>query len=151
MKVTRVRDTATSPELTADAAFVLALAHHALAFADSTTAEAERWLRIMRVYGQAGATLQALGVGEAPLDDGAARTLVPLPRRPRRDPRDAVRLVERRACALAVFRQADVVSTVDLMFALGEVYGDAFDRELRIRGASWQELVERLPLRRVAA
>src|ERR1700681_2842218 len=51
-----------------DAAMVLGMASTALPFARSVDAEAERWLRIMRLYGDAGTALQGLGVSEAPLE-----------------------------------------------------------------------------------
>ena len=42
-------------------------------FARSPEAEAERWLRILRLHGEAGTALQALGVSEGPLEaHGAA-------------------------------------------------------------------------------
>src|SRR6185436_17963364 len=57
--------------LSQDAALVVALAGTAIPFAHSAEDEAERWLRAMRLHGQVGAILQALGVGEAPLMTGA--------------------------------------------------------------------------------
>ena len=59
----------------------MALAGTAMPFAHSAEDEAERWLRALRLHGRVGATLQALGVGEAPLmtstegaSGGSART-----------------------------------------------------------------------------
>ena len=46
---------------------MLALAETAMPFAHSAEDEAERWVRVMRMHGQVGVALQALGVGEAPL------------------------------------------------------------------------------------
>src|SRR3954471_22427567 len=57
--------------LSQDAALVVALAGTAIPFAHSAEDEAERWLRAMRLHGQVGATLQALGVGESPLMTGS--------------------------------------------------------------------------------
>src|SRR2546423_8992159 len=51
-----------------DAAMVLGMASTAMPFADTSQAEAERWLRILRLHGEAGTALQALGVSEAPLE-----------------------------------------------------------------------------------
>src|SRR5271166_3680271 len=51
-----------------DAAMVLGMAATAMPFARSVDAEAERWLRILRLYGDSGTALQGLGVSEAPLE-----------------------------------------------------------------------------------
>src|SRR5439155_6215653 len=51
-----------------DAAMVLGMASTAMPFAESSEAEAERWLRILRLHGQAGVALQALGVSENALE-----------------------------------------------------------------------------------
>ena len=148
MGAQRLGHTFTTPELSADAAFVLALAHHALSHADSRAAEAERWLRILRVHGSAGAALQALGVGEAPLAESPLRSLPS--DRETLNPAAVVGEVERRARGLAFARGASVVSTVELILALAETYGSALERALRLRGTSCEELRERLPLRALA-
>ena len=57
--------------LSQDAALVVAFAGTAMPFAHSAEDEAERWLRALRLHGQVGAALQALGVGEAPLMTGS--------------------------------------------------------------------------------
>ena len=59
--------------LSQDAALVVALAGTAMPFAHSAEDEAERWLRALRLHGQVGAALQALGVGESPLMTGLGR------------------------------------------------------------------------------
>src|ERR1700742_561533 len=110
-----------------DAALVVALAGTAMPFAHSREDEAERWLRTMRLHGQVGATLQALGVGEAPLMTGSAPALAP-----------------ERAAELAAARRAENVTTADLLFAVMDVYGKLFDRALYLRGTSRDELAERL-------
>jgi hypothetical protein len=127
--------------LSQDAALVVALAGTAMPFAHSAEDEAERWLRALRLHGQVGASLQALGVGEAPLmtgseDEHAEGT-------PTRGP-DVLDEVTRRARDFAAGREAEAVGTADLLFAVFDVYGKLFDRVLYLRGASREELVEKL-------
>ena len=62
----------TSLPLSPDAATVVAFAGSALPFADSADDEVERWLRPLRLFGEAGAVLQGLGIGEARLSAPAA-------------------------------------------------------------------------------
>ncbi len=129
--------------LSQDAALVVALAGTAMPFAHSAEDEAERWLRAMRLHGQVGAALQALGVGESPLmtgsepNDGELRGSRPFGR-------EIVDRVARQARAFASARGADAVGTADIVFAVMEAYGRLFDRALYLRGASRQELLERL-------
>ena len=121
---------------------MLALADTAVPFAVSLEDEAERWVRVMRMHGQVGSALQALGVGEAPLESPAAGP----------DERgiteslgkQAVNAVGEAAGALARERGARIVTTVDVLFAVMELYGRAFDRALYVRGATRDELLERL-------
>jgi hypothetical protein len=131
-----------SPRISQDAAIVLALADTAVPFAGSLEDEAERWVRVMRMHGQVGAALQALGVGEAPLESPAAG-----PGEGDRSKalgRSAVNAVGEAAGALARERGSRVVTTVDVLFAAMELYGRAFDRALYVRGASREELIDRL-------
>ena len=128
--------------LSQDAALVAALAGTAMAFAHSTEDQAERWLRALRLHGQVGAALQALGVGEAPLmtraepvgdDPGVASAAEGMAER-----------VIARAGELASARAAGCVGTPDLLFSLLDLYGGLIDRALYVRGASRGELVEQL-------
>ena len=128
--------------LSQDAALVLALAGTAIPFAHSAEDEAERWLRVLRLHGQVGIALQGLGVGEAPL-------MTPVDGRD--DPsgsapfgREIVDDVAHRAMIFAAGRGADRTGTVDVLFAIIDVYGRMFDRALFLRGTSRDELVERL-------
>ena len=130
--------------LSQDAAIVLALAETAIPFASSREDEAERWVRVLRLHGQVGGALQALGVGEAPLETPAQPASVRLLRR-RPLGEDVVEMVTQKARVFAVGRRANAVCTVDVLFALFDVYGKAFDRALSIRGTSREELIERLP------
>jgi hypothetical protein len=127
--------------LSQDAALVVALAGTAMPFAHSAEDEAERWLRAFRLHGEVGTTLQAIGVGEAPLrtesEQPAGHGTPPL------GP-DVLDRVSRRASELAAEREADAVGTADLLFAVLDVYGNLFERMLYLRGTSREELAERL-------
>jgi hypothetical protein len=129
--------------LSQDAALVVALAGTAMPFAHSAEDEAERWLRALRLHGQVGAALQALGVGEAPLmtssaDEADSPGTPPLGA-------DVLDDVTRRAGEFAEARSADTIGTPDLLFAVLDVYGKHFDRVLYMRGTSRDELAEQLP------
>ena len=138
------RNDAQSIGLSQDAAIVLALADTAVPFAHSPEDEAERWVRVMRLHGWVGQTLQALGVGEAPLTTAAQPPGVRLLRR-RPLGEDIVQMVTDKSRDFAAGRGAGAVCTVDVLFALFAVYGKAFDRALYVRGTSREELIERLP------
>jgi hypothetical protein len=131
---------AESVKLSQDAAIVLGLAGTAMSFAHSREDEAERWLRVLRMHGRVGESLQALGVPEAPLMTYAR----PLPAEGTTPNAGAVDAVYRRASAMAVARAADRVGTIDVLFAVLATYRRAFDRALYIRGTSRDELLERL-------
>lgn len=131
-----------------DAAMVLGMASTAIPFADSREAEAERWLRLLRLHGHAGAALQALGVSEAPLEGHAEHALVP-PDASGRDPRDVVESVGARATAAAERRGGHTVETGDVLLAVMEEYGEDFDRVLRAHGTDRDEVLERLALEAV--
>jgi hypothetical protein len=124
--------------LSQDAALVVALAGTAMPFAHSAEDEAERWLRALRLHGQVGATLQALGVGESPLTEESTGHETP-PLGP-----GALDEVARRAADFAAGREAQTAGTTDLLFAVFDVYGELFDRTLYLRGTGREELVEKL-------
>jgi len=130
-------------ELSQDAALVAALAGTAMAFSHSAEDQAERWLRALRLHGKVGTALQGLGVGEASLPTGKE----PVVDRPGESPPlgdGAIDLLVKRAREHAGERPSPLVCTADLLFALLEVYGDVMDRALQARGASREELVQRL-------
>ena len=116
-------------------------------FARTPEAEVERWLRVLRLHGQVGIALQALGVSE-----------VPLPARARRAPiasgagaldagdRDAVARVTEHAVRIAGERGARALTTTDVLMAVMHVYGEDFDRVLRAHGTDRDEVLERLGL-----
>jgi hypothetical protein len=130
--------------LSQDAAIVVALADTAVPFAMSPEDEAERWVRVLRLHGWVGSALQSLGVGEAPLETSSQPDSVRLLRR-RPLGEDIVQMVTDSARSFAVARAAGAVCTVDVLFALFEVYGKAFDRALYLRGTTRDELIGRLP------
>ena len=128
--------------LSQDAALVIALAGTAMSFSHSAEDEAERWLRALRLHGHVGCALQALGIGEAPLMTGAQA-----PGEVNGSPPLGSEAMERVACRageLALLRKSRSVGTIDLLFAVMELYGRLFDRALYLRGSSREELVERV-------
>ena len=127
--------------LSQDAAIALALAETAIPFSYTREDEAERWVRVLRMHGQVGGVLQGMGVGEAPLETLAD---VPSTKTPRKPGTDVVREVAQAAAKFAQGRGAKLIGTVDVLFAVFEVYGKAFDRALYVRGATREELIERL-------
>jgi hypothetical protein len=133
----------TTTRLSQDAAIVLGLARTAVPFAASREDEAERWVRVMRLHGQVGLAMQGLGLGEAPLESPATPRAVRLNQT--RDHTGAVvEQVEARAMELAAERRAQLVSTVDIFFALLDVYGHSFERALYARGTTRLELIREL-------
>lgn len=128
-------------KLSQDAAIVLGLAATAMDFAHGREDEAERWLRVLRIHGRVGETLQALGVSEAPLMT-AARPVEDI--EPPSTGENPVDVVYRVSSRMATSRAAEMVGTIDILFAVLKTYGGAFDRALYIRGTSREELLERL-------
>ena len=122
---------------------MVALAGTAIPFAHSAEDEAERWLRAMRLHGQVGSILQALGVGEAPLMTGSEHDHSEGHGTPNLGP-DVLDDVTDRAGQFAEARRAESIGTADVLFAVLDVYGKRFDRALYLRGTSRDELVERL-------
>lgn len=127
--------------LSEDAALVLALAGTAIRFADSPQSEAEHWLRILRMHGEVGSAMQALGVGEKPLDPADSGRAT---QRFRRGGGNIVELARARAAEEAVQRGAVLVGTVDVLRAVGNIYGSYFEDVLYSRGPTLDELNERL-------
>jgi len=127
----------TSPDL--DSALVLGMASTAIPFARSREEEAERWLRILRLHGEAGAALQALGVSEAPLEGPSVHD-----EHPSAVGEDIVGRVGEVAASAAGRRQAHCFTTIDVLLAVIEVYGQEFDEVLRAHGTDRQEVLERL-------
>lgn len=136
----------TRPAPDTDAAMVLGMAATAMPFARSPEDQAERWLRILRLHGDAGTALQALGVSEAPLEpthngaggEQAAPSFEVAP--------DVITAVTEDAIAMASRRGAPALGTTDVLVAVMHVYGTDFDHVLRIHGTDRGEVLERLGL-----
>jgi ATP-dependent Clp protease ATP-binding subunit ClpA len=135
-----------SPMLAPDAAMVLGIAATAIPFARTPEDEAERWLRLLRLHGEVGAVLQALGVSEDSLRNHAER----IEREPspvldaNAENSDVIARVGERASLIARARGAGGVGTTDLLMAVLEVYGAVFERALRAHGTDAEEVLERL-------
>ncbi len=148
--------------LAPDAAMVLGIAATAMPFARTRQDEAERWLRILRLHGEVGATLQALGVSEGSLpangeDTAGRRSASPgsderssasagdtRSASPDADERDVVAQVSELAVQKATERGAAGVTTMDVLAAVMDVYGADFDAVLRAHGTDSDEVIERL-------
>ncbi len=133
------------PALAPDAAIVLGIASTAMPFARTPEEGAERWLRILRIHGDVGAGLQALGVSEGPLWEPAEADR----KRTARggvDDGNAVANVTEQAILSASRRGANGVTTTDLLMAVMHVYGPDFDRVLLTHGTDREEVIERLGL-----
>ncbi len=131
--------------LAPDAEIVLAIASTAMPFARTPEDQAERWLRVLRLHGEVGAALQALGVSDVALTDvkqgevgetGGAPEL--------RQDGDAIVAVSERAMDIATERGSAGVSTVELLLAVMAVYGGHFSRVLEAHGGDADELLDRL-------
>jgi|HubBroStandDraft_2_1064218.scaffolds.fasta_scaffold07792_2 hypothetical protein len=135
------------PVLAPDAAIVLGIASTAMPFARTHEDEVERWLRLLRLHGQAGSALQALGVSESALpepDDSPASERVA--NGEAGGDRDAVKRVSEHAVRAANDRGARAITTADVFLAVMRVYGGEFDRALRAHGTDSDEVLERLGL-----
>ena len=128
------------PRLSQDAAITLGLAGTSILHARDEHDAAERWVRVLRLYGLVGAAMQALGVGEAPLETPSVKP--ELRRKPETVP--GAEEVTARSRDMALQRGAPAVGTIDILFACFDLYGSAFDRALYVRGTSRDELLERL-------
>jgi len=133
------------PVLAPDAAIALGIASTAMPFARTPDDEVERWLRVLRLHGQVGIALQAIGVSEVPLaageegspehaTDSAAAA----------DRGDAVTRVTEHAVRIAAERNQRALTTTDILLAVMHVYGEDFDRVLQEHGTDRNEVLERL-------
>jgi anti-sigma B factor antagonist len=130
--------------LSTDAAMALGLASTALPFAASHRAEALRWLRILRLHGEAARVLCALGVGETPLGEAGEPEASDLGATEAERERDPIGAVSELATRLARKRQAATVGTGDVLLAVMRFYGPDFDRVLADHGTDRDEVIARL-------
>src|SRR3954447_12506033 len=122
----------TIPKLAPDAAMVLGIAATAIPFARTPEDQAERWLRVLRLHGEVGSVLQALGVSEVPLTDdrdaagkGMAGERVAAAGDP--EGRDVIALVSECAARIALEREELGIGTTDVLLAVMRVYGTVFE------------------------
>ncbi|MEA2315497.1 MAG: hypothetical protein QOI03_2189 [Solirubrobacteraceae bacterium] len=134
------------PATGTDTAIVLGMASTAMPFARSPEEQAERWLRLLRAHGRAGVALQALGVSEAPLEASSPAGSAPSDA-PAAQTGDVVAVVTERAARVASRRGASPIGTDDVLLAVMEVYGENFDRVLRVHGTDRNEVLECLGAR----
>jgi len=139
------------PTLAPDAAIVLGIAATAMPFARTPEDELERWLRLLRLHGEVGTALQALGLSESPLPGPGERSVAARQAPADSSPRDAVALVTEQAVSVAGQRGAHALTTADLLLAVMRVYGDDFDRALRAHGTDRDEVLAELGSRRAAS
>lgn len=142
-----------APPLGSDAAIALGIASTALPFARTDEAILERWLRILRLYGDAGNALQALGVGEDRPDEGLAGGEVP-PGGLRVSDGEAsgtsasvavgVEQVGETASLIASELGDETIDTRHLLLALVRLHGAELDRVLEAHGCYRSELIEKL-------
>ncbi|HEY2397691.1 MAG TPA: hypothetical protein VGH78_01755 [Solirubrobacteraceae bacterium] len=120
------------------------MAATAMPFARSPEDQAERWLRILRLHGDAGTALQALGVSEGPLEGAHDATGEDHPAPSFEIAPDVIAAVTEDAVAHASRRRATALGTADVLLAVMDVYGAEFDHVLRVHGTDRSEVLERL-------
>ncbi len=130
-----------------DAAMVIGMASTAMPFARTSEGAVERWLRALRLHGEVGAALQALGVSEGPLGEPDESVDRDSSAALEADHREALAQVSDHAARIAGQRGASTVATTDILMAVMLVYGEDFDRVLRAHGADRDELIEQLGTR----
>jgi hypothetical protein len=130
---------ASSPPLSRESAIVLGLASTVIPYSHTKEDQADRWVRLLRLEGQVGTALRALGVPELSLGTGEPPARGGPARRP-----NGARRVEERASELARARDQSTVGTVEVLFAVLSLYGGAFTRALYAYGVSLEQLLEQL-------
>jgi ATP-dependent Clp protease ATP-binding subunit ClpA len=136
--------TPSSLALAPDAAVALGIASTAMLFTRTPEAMLERWLRILRLHGDASIALQALGVGEDRLQAdaqsferaGSASGSLAFT--------DAAEQVGEKAREIACAHGERLITTKHLLLAVMSLYGAEFDRVLQAHGCDRSELKQRL-------
>ena len=123
------------PAPSRDAAVVLTIASLTVPPGAPVVDKAERWLRILRLYGRVGAALLRLGVPDGPM------ATVAEPAVNGHENWHTEETVARWAAELAHSSGAATVDTVHVLFAVRKVFGSALDRALYDRGTTWDQLV----------
>jgi hypothetical protein len=132
------------PLLAPDAAIALGIASTAMPFARTPDDEVERWLRVLRLHGQVGIALQAIGVSEVPLAGAEEGSEHAAQGGAGADHGDAVARVTEAAVRIAEEREQRALTTTDILLAVMYVYGEDFDRVLQEHGTDRKEVLERL-------
>ncbi len=127
-----------------DASMVIGMASTAIPFARSREDQAERWLRILRMHGEAGIALHELGVSEGPAAGEQAHHEADSSQPPAEE--NVVDHVGQAAARAAEERGSHAVQTRDVLVAVMEVYGEDFDHVLSVHGTDRSEVVQRLSL-----
>ncbi len=133
----------TSLSLSRDAVTVLGLAGTALPYANSVDDEIERWLRPLRLYGESGAALQGLGVGEGRNPEGKQAEQ----KHSDQPPSETLHAVTTEATRIAAERGAATVGTLDILQAVMHHYGEDFERTLEGHSGTYADLVDQLATR----
>jgi hypothetical protein len=132
------------PLLAPDAAIALGIASTAMPFARTPDDEVERWLRVLRLHGEVGIALQAIGVSEVPLSGAEGGSEHGAQSAVGSDRGDAVTRVTEHAVRIAAERDQRALTTTDILLAVMHVYGEDFDRVLKEHGTDRGEVLERL-------
>jgi anti-sigma B factor antagonist len=131
-----------APALSPAAAMAIGLVSTALPFADSPISEAERWLRVLRLHGEAGRALTTLGLSEAPVDD--VTLVAPVSFDQPVGANDPIAAVTAQAKRIAAERGSAAVGTGEILLGVMAVYGPAFDSVLRAHGTDRDEVMVHL-------
>lgn len=145
-----------APALAPDAAMALGIAATALPFAQTREDAAERWLRILRLQGRAGAVLQSLGVSEQALGTAGHHGAHgehggEAPGEEEEHGDDEVAQVTDLALRHAQERGESGITTTDVLLGALDVYGEDFERVLRAHGTDGAEVRELLEGPRASA
>lgn len=133
-----------APALTPEAAIVLGLAATAMPFSGSPADQAEHWLRMLRVHGESGVALTALGVSEEPLVEIPDRGLAGPRALATAGGQEAVARVGERAAVIARGQGSSSINTGHVLLAAMAVYARDFEQVLEAHGTDRAEVCERL-------